>query len=125
LTQLTVSLASTVLGDIGSAVGYASDAGLDLSGLQATLTVPGATTLGTAAFASAQADLIGAQSSIAASAGIADATLTAVEFGAISTAEDGISGLSAATDASGQLASLVSAGAFVRRAAINLGNASS
>jgi hypothetical protein len=125
LAQLAVSLASTVLGDVTSAVGHAWDAGLDLSGLQAMLAAPGATTLGTAAFASAQADLTGAQAAIAASTGAADATLTTVNFGAISTAEDGIDGLTAATDASGQLASLVSANAFIRRAAINLGNASS
>jgi hypothetical protein len=125
LIEAAVSLAATVLADIGSAVRYASGAGLDLAGVQAIVAAPSATTYGTAAFATAQASLNGAQSSIAASAGTADGTLAAVNFADFDTAQDGINGLSAVTDASGQAASLAAAGAFVRRAAVNLGNASS
>ncbi len=125
LIEVAVALTSAVIGDINTAVGYASDAGLDLSGLPPVLAAPGASTFGTAAFTAAQASLNDAQSSIGASAGSAETTLAAISFADICTAQDGIAGLSAAADASGQLASLASAGALVRRAAVNLGNASS
>lgn len=125
LIQLAVSLGSAVLSDVTNAVSSAADAGLDLSALQTVIVAPGATTHGTAAFASAQASLNGAQSSIAAVAGTAEATLVDTSFSGLRTAQDGIEAVWAATDASGQLASLGSADAFVRRAAVNLGNASS
>ena len=41
-----------------------------------------------------------------------------------SSAQAGVANLLAATDATGQLSSLVSAGAYVRRTATNLANAS-
>jgi hypothetical protein len=125
LAEVAVALGSALLGDINTAVGYASNAGLDLSRLQPALAAPGATTFGTTAFVDAQASLNDAQSSIAASAGSAESTLTGVSFADVGTAQAGINGLSAAADASGALASLASANALVRRAAVNLGNASS
>ena len=112
------------LADIGTATGYASDAGLDLSPLLTALASPGAITRGTAAYTTAQSCLADAQSSLGHSIGAAEATLSGTNVTNAGSADAGVAGLLAATDASGQLSSLVSAGAYVRRTATNLANAS-
>jgi hypothetical protein len=124
LAQMAVSLSSAVIGDATTAANYAYGTGIDLTGLQPTLVAPNAMTRGTAPFVSAQACLTGAASSIADAAGASAATLAATNL-APATAQDGVQALSSATDTSGRHASLVLAGAYVRRAATNHANASS
>jgi hypothetical protein len=124
LFQSVVSLATAVLSDIGVAAGFASDAGVDLSPLQAALTVPSATTRGTSAYTAAQASVIGAQSAIGIAAAAADASLSGVDVANAGSAQAGVAGLLTATDATGALCSLISAGAYVSRTATNLANAS-
>src|SRR5690242_7768407 len=125
LVQVAISLASTVVGDVTTAAGLAIGTGVDLTGLQATLTAPGAMTRGTAPFTSAQTGLIGAASSIADATSAADATLISNRLAAATSAQEGVEALSSATDASRQLASLTPSGAYVRRAATSHANASS
>jgi hypothetical protein len=125
LVQEAVSLASAVIGDASNAAVYTYGTDINLSGLQPMLATPGAMTRGTAPFVSAQAGLTDASSSIADAANAADARLTAINSRAAATAQDGVNALSSATDTSGQLASLVLSGAYIRRAAANHANASS
>lgn len=124
LSQPLVSLATAALADVGAAAGYASNAGVDLTPLQTALAAPGATTRGTAVYTAAQSCLADAQSSINTSISAADATLTGLGAADAGSAQAGVASLLAATDASGQLSSLVLAGAYTRRTAINLANAS-
>jgi hypothetical protein len=122
--QLATSLATTALTDVGAAAGYAMNAGLDLSPLQAVFAAPGATTRGTAAYSAAQDCLAGTNASISASISVANGTLVGRTVADAGSAQAGVAGLLAATDAAGQLSSLVSAGAYVGRTATNLNNAS-
>ncbi len=124
LVQLVASLATTALADIGAASGYALDAGVDLSPLQAALAAPGATTRGTAAYSAAQNCLVGTGTSISTSISIATGTLVGSTVVATGSAEAGVASLLAATDAAGQLSSLVSAGSYINRTATNLAYAS-
>jgi hypothetical protein len=125
LAQAAVSLTSAVIGDASSAADYAYGTGVELSGLQPMLLAPSAMTRGTAPYVAAQAGLVDAASSIADAANAADAALAATNGAAAATAQDGVDALSSATDISGQLASLVLASAYVRRAAVSHANASS
>jgi hypothetical protein len=124
LLQMAASVATAVAADIGVAAGYASTAGVDLSSLQTAFVTTGAATRGTAAYTSAQSYLIDAQSSIDASIGSAGTTLISTDLACATTAQAGTAGLLAASDAAGQLSSLTTASAYIRRAAINLSNAS-
>jgi hypothetical protein len=124
LSQPFVSLATAALADVGAAAGYASAAGFDLSSLQTALAAPGATTRGTAVYTAAQSSLIEAQSSINTSVNTASTKLTGLGAADADSAQAGAANLLAATDASGQLSSLLSAVAYTRRAATSLANAS-
>ncbi len=124
LLQPSVSLATAVLADIGTGTGFASSAGMDLSPLQTALGAPGATIRGTEAYTAVLSCLSDTQSSIATSIGAANATLAGISVAEPGSAQVGVTNLLAATDATGQLSSLVSADAYVRRTAANLANAS-
>ena len=124
LLQTAVSLATAAVADIGTAAGYASDAGIDLTALQSAIATPGATTSQTSAFISAQSVLTNAQSSIANSMNVATTTLTTTSVADAASAQSGVAALLAVTDASEQLSSLTLANAYVRRTAANLVNAS-
>jgi hypothetical protein len=124
LLQPVVSLATAALADIGVAAGYASDASIDLSLLRTAIAAPGATTRGTAAYTTAQSCLSAAQYSIDTSMSAADATLTGASLDGASSAQTAVTNLLAVTDATGQLSSLVAAGAYVHRSVTNLANAS-
>jgi hypothetical protein len=119
-----VSLATAALADVGAATVNASYAGVDLSPLQTALAAQGATTRGTAAYTAAQACLIDARSSIRTAIQASENTLTGVSVADVESAPVGVAGLTAATDAAGQLSSLSSADSYVRRTATNLANAS-
>ncbi len=124
LMQSVASLATTALVDIGAAAGYAANAGIELSPLQTALAAPDATTRGTAAYSAAQACLLSSQSSISGSIAAANGALANVTVVNSNSAQAGAAALLAATDAAGQLSSLVAAGSYIGRTATNLANAS-
>jgi hypothetical protein len=124
LLQAAVSLATMALADIGVAATYAVDCGIDLSASQSALAAPGATTRGTAAYTSAQIGLSQASSTIDARIVTANATLAEANIENAGSAAAGVAAVRTATDASGQLTSLYSTQAYVRRTATNLANAS-
>jgi hypothetical protein len=119
-----VSLATAALADVGLAASDALDAGVDLSSLQTAIAAPGATTRGTAAYTGAQACLVDARSSIRTAIEASEVTLTGVGVAEVGSAQEGVAGLMAATDAAGELSSLASADSYVRRTSTNLANAS-
>jgi hypothetical protein len=122
--QPVASLVTATLADIGTASSYAAGTGVDLSPVQTVLAAPGATVSGTAAFTAVQLCLGNAQSSVAASMSAANASLANVDLANAASPGDGIEGLLAATNASGQLSSLTAAGPYIGRVATNLSNAS-
>ena len=124
LLQTGVSLAAAALADIGTAASYASGSGVDLTPLQSAVAVVGATTSGTSAYTAAQLALAEAQSLIGASVNAANTTLTTTRVADADSAQSGVAGLLAVTDATGQLSSLTVADTYVRRTAANLMNAS-
>lgn len=124
LPRPTASLSTAMLTDVSTATAYAADSGLDLSSLQSAITAPNASTRGTADYTSARSCLADASSSIESSMAAAEAMLVRLNAMQINTAQGAAESLLAAVDASGQFSSLVSADAYVRRAAGNLANAS-
>lgn len=124
LAQPIGSLVTATLADVGAAVIYATDAGLDLAPVQTALTTPDATVRGTVAYTVALANLRSAQSSITTLVSAANAALSVIDFGNMVSSDDGVTGLLDAASASGQLGSLTSSGSYIGRALINLANAS-
>ncbi len=124
ILQPAASLGAAALADANAAAGYASGAGVDLSFLQVALSEPGATTRGTTTYTAAQSRVTDARSSIGTSIAAANATLTNTALMDAGSAEAGAANLIAATDATGQLSSLMSADASIRRTATGLANAS-
>jgi hypothetical protein len=119
-----VSLAASALSDIGAASGYAGDAGIDLSSLQTALGAPDATVRGTAAYSATQSSLGDGLSVVDGSIDAANARLATVDPAGAGSSTDGAARLIDATDAAGQLSSLTCASSYIRRATINLTNAS-
>ncbi len=124
LIEAAASLATSALADVSTALASAATAGIDLSATQPAILTSGATTSGTAAFASAQSSLVTAQSALGDGLAASEASLSSVNFAGASTANAGIAGLSQATDAAGQLGQITQARAYLGRAAVNLANAS-
>lgn len=125
LLETSLSLAGSVLADIGAAAGEALGA-IDLGPVQTALAAPGAFTSGTSGFGVAASSLAGVRSAIAAGLGSAGATLGAASstLSANTDAASGAAALASATNAAGQLGALASARGYVGRAAVNLANAS-
>lgn len=124
LVETGLSLAGSVLGDIGAAAGEALS-GIDLGPVQTALAAPGALTRGTSAFGVAASSLAGAQFTITGGLGSAGATLGAASstLSATTDAASGARALASATGAASRLGALASARGFVGRAAVNLANA--
>lgn len=122
-----LSLATSVLSDVGSAVGEALAGGLDFSPVQDLLGVPESTTRGTAAFGAAQAGLQSARSSLSANVSSAEANFVAASnhFSAANSAQTAVASLNGATAGAQQLGALAAARGYLGRAALNLANASS
>jgi len=126
--EAAAPLAVQGLSDLASASGLAGGVGVDLGAAQAALSAPGATALGSTAYAAAQASLGGAQAMIgggiaAAEAQLAPIASAAVPFGA-SSATAGIAALRTATAAAAQLGALTEASGYLNRTTVNLSNAS-
>ena len=124
LIQSAASLATAGTADIIAAVNQASNAGIDLLSLQTVLTTTGATIRGTAAYTAARSGLVSAQASIDSAIITAGIALSNLNLGDPGSADDGATELLLATSTAGRLSSLTIAGAFVRRIAINLSDAS-
>ncbi len=123
-SQPVISLASGALSDINTAVGYLAATGVGLSTVQSALTAPGVTIRGTSAYVSAQSSLADAQTAIGGSFSATEISLSNTGLSEATTAQEGAVSLSATTNAAGQLSSLASARAYVRRTANYLANAS-
>jgi len=125
LEEAALSLAASVLSDAASASDAALGANMDLSSLQATLSVPDATQLGAASYTSAQASLQNAQATLDSSVASAEVSLASADPLSMVAPNAAITGLLSATVTAGQLGALTTARAYVDRAAVNLANASS
>ncbi len=127
LIDAGVSLATSAVSDVASAVGQGLTGGLDLSSAQALLGAPEATVQGTASFNAAQSGLRAAMSMLGDGIGSAESTIAAasLQLASATTAEGGVAALGSATLGSGQLGALTTARGFLGRATVNLANASS
>jgi len=115
LVETAASLGADALADLASADGMGS--GIDFSAAIAAFGVDGATTRGSAAYGNA----VGALSS---SSGQIDSAMTAQEVSLNAAAPDTAAGLTQATSSAGDLAALSGARGYLRRALVNLQNAS-
>jgi hypothetical protein len=112
--EATVSLATSVLGDLASAQGL--DSTVALGGVIGSLAPAQATQPGSSAYASARADLARASQQI-------DTGITGTEgqLGTVSVSD--ATGLDTTTNLAGQLAALTAVRGYVGRAVTNLANA--
>lgn len=124
LLQFGSSVAAAALADVGSAAAYASDAGLELGALHAALAAPGATTNGTTAYVTAQSAIDEAKLAMETNFRSAEASLGNAGSLMAGSARDSIAGLIMASDATLQVSSLTTSGAYLRRASLNVSNAS-
>jgi hypothetical protein len=111
----TASLAVDALGDLSLAVNAGS--AVDLSGALAALAMPGAETVGTAAYGGAVLSVGGAGAQIAAGVSAGEAALAATSL-------SDAAGLGQAGAVCGNLAALTNARGYVMRTQMNLQNAS-
>jgi len=123
LIETAVSLVADTLADIGTALGLAAPAGIDLTSTQAALAAPGATVRDTAAYVTAQTATAGAQASVSQAIAAAEAALTGTGPVGAGSAAAGVAGLSGLMGASQQLAALTATQAYLGRAGVNLANA--
>jgi hypothetical protein len=123
-SSIPVSLTSIINADIGAAATYASNAGLDVSVLKSTLIGSDAGPLGTQGFAATQTLLATTQATINTAMGAANDVIQSSNLALSNSAQDGVTNLLGATDAMGQLSSLVSASSYVSRLTVNLANVS-
>lgn len=123
LVANTVSLAADALSDIGTALGLAAPAGIDLTPAQTALSVPGATVRDTGAYVTAQSAVAGGRTSITQAISTAEGVLAAVGDVPAGSVAAGLATLASATAASGTLASLTAARAYLGRTSVNLANA--
>lgn len=121
-SSLTVKLITNGCRDRGRPC---TGAGIDFSLAQSSVAAPNAGTLGSAAYAVAQAALNAAQSAIATQVNQIETTINSV-FSSDETSANAFAGdLSAAGAAAQRLAVLLNGGVYISRAARNLLNASS
>ena len=124
LIEGALSLAASVLSDIGTAVTRAASGGVDISALPSAMTDPSSTVRDTAAYGTAQSGLAGAQASLGGAINDVETTLPATTITGPGTAASGVANLTSAVGASQQLSQLTLAQAYVGRAATNLATAS-
>jgi hypothetical protein len=119
LASYTADLLTEALSDVTAAAGYGATASVPLNAVQAAFAVPGATTLGTAAYVAANQNLGQAQASVQAGFASADATVGNYAQNGVSGATDVIA-LGAAAAAQ---ANLSWAGLYLGRLQSNMGRA--
>lgn len=122
--ELATSATATILADVVTAGDYGSHAGVDVGGVQAALSPSDAVTPGSSAYTSAVAALNQTSANVATSISTTETSLTGYNESAAGTPLSAIEGLNAAVSVAGQLSSLVTAQAYLGRAATNLATAS-
>lgn len=121
--QTIGSLADDLTSDLAVAIAQADSAGIDISGAEAAISAPDAVIRNSSGFINAQNVLSNSSSLISQQAQTAAINLAGVNFDVAGSADNGISDLSTAVNASQQLASLSTANAYIGRAVTNLANA--
>lgn len=126
LVQGTNSLLDQALANVTEAASQSDGAGIDFTNIQTLLAAPDATSLGSAAFVTAQSAIGSTQSAIAARVGVAEATLQSLISGNPDpdTPESLAANVLASATAAQQLAALSIGGAYLGKAALTLSNAS-
>ena len=125
VTFVPPSLSNSLLTDVGTAAALCTGAGIDFSLAQSSVAAPNAGTLGSAAYAVAQAALNAAQSAISTQVNQMETTIDSA-FSSDETSANAFAGdVSAAAAAAQRLAVLLNGGVYISRAARNLLNASS
>ena len=118
------SLGTSVLSDLTVAASQCSDMGVDFTEVNNALSVPGATTLGSAAYTAAKAAITVTQAAIANQMTLAESTMTSALLSNDNSANSIANDLLSAVIAAQQLASLTYGSSYVGRAARDLQNAS-
>ena len=124
LAQLAVPLATAVAADADAASTEALGSNVDLSFLRNPLTAEGATQRGSANFALAQAQLLGAQATLNGSIEATESSLAVADPLRVNRPDSAVAGLLSATDLAGQLNALATARAYINRATFNLSDTS-
>jgi hypothetical protein len=122
--NIPISLIDIISADMDAAASYGSDAALNMSVLQNALSGPGAMYFGTQTSATTQALLVAIQATIRVAMRKADDIIQSSDLTLGNAAQDGATVLVGATDAMGQLSSLVTVSSYVSRLMVNLMNAS-
>ncbi len=117
------SLADDLTSDLAVAMAQANAAGIDISGAEAAISAPEAVIRNSSGFITAQNVLSNSSSLISQQTQKAANDLAGVNFDVAGSADDGITDLFTAVNASQQLASLTAANAYLGRVITNLGNA--
>ncbi len=125
IIDTALSLGSSVLADVGAAIGQGLT-GLDLTGTQAAVAAPGAMTLDTSAYGGAASALGSTQAQITAGLSATGASLMRAStlLGSTTDPAVGATALQSATANARQLGALASARGYVGRAIVNMANAS-
>jgi len=124
LIETAATLATQVVTDLAVAAAQSLPLGVDLSSVQAALSAPSATILGSSAFTTALAGLQIAQASTGSTIGSAEAALGASVLPSTGSAAEAVSALPLATGAAQTLAGLTVANSYLGRAFANLTSAS-
>jgi hypothetical protein len=119
-----ISLGNSILADLSVACDHCAGLGIDFTNVQSLLANSGAVTLGSTAYTAAQSSINLTQSAINNQIISTESALQASTLFTPSTVGSLVTDLMASTTSTQQLADLVSAKAYVGRAARNLANAS-
>ena len=119
-----ISLGNSVLTDLGVAANQCTDLGVDFTNIQNDLASPKSTSLGSAAYVSAQSSISLTQAVISAKLMANEAIIQSFTTSSFSSAESLKINLAAAAIATQNLANLTTASGYVGRAARSLSNAS-
>ena len=119
-----ISLGNSVLTDLGVAANQCTDLGVDFTNIQNDLASPKSTSLGSAAYVSAQSSISLTQAVISAKLMANEAIIQSFTTSSFSSAESLKINLAAAAIATQNFANLTTASSYVGRAARSLSNAS-
>ena len=119
-----ISLGNSVLTDLGVAANQCTDLGVDFTNIQNELASPKSTSLGSAAYVSAQSSISLTQAVISAKLMANEAIIQSFTTSSFSSAKSLKINLAAAAIATQNLANLTTASGYVGRAARSLSNAS-
>lgn len=124
IVPIAMSLAKSVLADVATAASDSSGCQIDVSGVQTALTLPGATTRDTRAFAAAQASISSSMAAVQGQIVSAEGTLQTSTAVRDPSAAAALASFDTASQSAQQLAALTVTNAYLGRSAVNLNNAS-